>query len=66
MATQRVACGSGAAAVLDASVVYRWVEQSCENQGVSLKVADRAVIAQLAVLFGGESHGRSNVFVAAS
>jgi hypothetical protein len=51
MATQQVARGPRPGA-LDPSVVRRWVERTCAAQGLRVTITDRAVIAQLVVLFG--------------
>lgn len=49
------------ASVLDPSVIRRWVEQTCEAQGVPVAVSDSRVLAKLAVLFttsGTREHPR--------
>ena len=51
MATSPVARGSRNGA-LDPSVVRRWVERTCAEQGLRVTITDRCAIEQLALLFG--------------
>lgn len=54
MATHEVARGPRPGA-LDPSVVRRWVERTCAEQGLRVTITDPAIIARLVVLLGAAS-----------
>jgi hypothetical protein len=51
MATPPVARGPRTGA-LDPSVVRRWVERTCAEQGLRVAITDPNALAQVAALFG--------------
>lgn len=64
MATSKVARDTGSTPALDASTVRRWVQRTCEAQGVPVAVTDPSVLARIVVLLGAPSHGHTSKAVA--